>query len=75
MTYTFSNFRLIPEKIQNWICNQPEYPKATPKGSTYSLGNMALLTLETINEIVNARYDECEPRIMMDETTINPCNV
>jgi hypothetical protein len=50
MTYKFSEYNRIPEKIQNWICEQSEYPS---KG----LGRMTVLDLETINRIVNKRYN------------------
>ena len=53
MIYAFSEHKKIPEKIQNWICEQPEYPN---KG----LGSMTVLDLETINRIVNKRYDPTE---------------
>jgi hypothetical protein len=53
MTYVFSDHKLIPEDIQNWIWQQIEYPKTST-----ILGSMTLLTLDTINIIVNKRYDE-----------------
>ena len=57
MTYTFSDHSKIPEKIQNWICEQPEYPKSGPTlGSMASLGSMTRLNLDTINAMVNKRY-------------------
>jgi len=54
MTYTFSDYNKIPEKIQNWIGEQPEYPNKGSGG--ISIGSMKLLDLETINRIVNERY-------------------
>ena len=51
MTYTFSEHSKIPENIQNWICDQPEYPKT---GAL--LGSMERLDLDIIHTIVNKRY-------------------
>ena len=54
--FTFSDYALIPEVIQNWITHQPEYPTKGKDG--ISLGSMKLLDLDTINEIVNARFKD-----------------
>lgn len=49
--FTFSDHTLIPEVIQNWIVEQPEYPKTGPE-----LGSMSRLDLDKINTMVNNRY-------------------
>lgn len=52
MLYNFSTYELIPEKIQNWVIEQPEYPTKGP-----NLGSMKRLDLDVINTIVNERYN------------------
>lgn len=50
--FTFSDHKLIPETIQNWVTEQPEYPKSGP-----DLGSMTRLELDVINTIVNDRFN------------------